>query len=56
MKNAYECREKFNRDGQLVERERLYGGILIWGVVALAAILTGKALVSVPGSFWELFK
>lgn len=55
MKNAYEYREEFSLDGKrLVKRERTVGGIVVWGFVAVIAILSGYALF--PASFWAFFK
>jgi len=55
MKNAYECREEFTPDGKrLVKRERAIGGIVVWGFVAVIAMLSGYAFI--PTSFWTFFK
>ena len=51
MKNAYECKEEFSRNGKCLKRERAIGPI-----VALTAFLTGKALVNLPPSFWGFFR
>jgi hypothetical protein len=56
LRNAYECREEFGRDGKCSKRERTIGPIVIWGIVALVALVMGKGLVSIPPSFWDLFK
>ena len=54
MRNAYECEERFGRDGQCVERKRLVGPCVPWMIVALAAIIAGQAFI--PLSFWQIFK
>jgi hypothetical protein len=55
MGNAYQCREEYSSDGKrLVKRERTVGSVVIWGIVALAAILTGYAFI--PSTFWTLLK
>lgn len=53
VKNAYECKEKYNRDGQCLTRERVVGPIVVWAVVALAALFLGRAM---PTSFWQFLK
>lgn len=59
MKNAYEFREHYGRDGKCTLRERVVGPIVPWCIVAvvvvLASVLTGKAL-TIPSTFWQLFK
>ena len=32
------------------------GLIVPWSIVALVALFAGKAIISIPPSFWELFK
>jgi hypothetical protein len=56
MKNAYECKEEFSRNGKCLKRERAIGPIVVWAIVALTAFLTGKALVNLPPSFWGFFR
>ncbi|HME59184.1 MAG TPA: hypothetical protein VKF63_12655 [Terracidiphilus sp.] len=55
MKNAYEVKEYYNRDGRCLRRERAIGPIVIWALVALAAIIAGQSL-NVPASLVHLFK
>ena len=55
MRNAYESEEKFTPDGKCVERRRAIGPIVPWSIVALAALVAGKALVNLPPSFWDFF-
>lgn len=55
MKNAYEHREYFGRDGRCTLRERSIGPIVPWCIVALVAILMGKAL-TLPSGFWQFLK
>jgi hypothetical protein len=56
MGNAYECIEKFDKEGRIRQRHRSIGGITVLGLVALAAVLLGRAAVNIPPSFWEFFK
>jgi hypothetical protein len=56
MKNAFEYELELNPRGRTVKRRVVVGGVVVWGVVALAAITMGKALVSLPPSFWDFFK
>jgi hypothetical protein len=52
MRNAYEMEEEFSPDGRrLVRRKWVWDQSWLGPVVALVALLTGKALVSLP-SFW----
>lgn len=55
MKNAYECKEKFSRDGKCLERERAIGPIVVWAIVILVAMATGQ-LLNLPAVFLHLFK
>jgi hypothetical protein len=55
MKNAFEFRERFSQDGKCTLRERFIGPIVPWCIVALVALLAGKAL-NIPSTFWQLFK
>jgi len=55
MRNAYEIRETYSREGKLLSRERHIGPIVVWAIVALASLLSGKAIVSIPASFWRVF-
>ena len=51
---AYQCKEEFTPDGKrLVRRERVVGGIVIWGIVAIIAIASGYAFL--PPAFWNSF-
>jgi hypothetical protein len=61
VRNAYECKEEFTQDGKrLVRRERIFGGNLVVGAIALGALITALILVStghaaaVPISLGEL--
>jgi hypothetical protein len=56
MKNAYEVREEFSRDGKCLKRERNLGPIVAWAIVALVALISGRAVIQFPPSFWEFFK
>lgn len=47
--NVYESIEERGPDGKW-KKERRIGGIAIWGMVALAAIITGYTL---PAAFWS---
>jgi len=42
MRNAYEIRETYSREGKCLRRERAIGPIVPWAIVALATLLTGK--------------
>lgn len=55
MKNAYECREQFSREGKYLRRERAIGPIVVWAIVVLIAMATGQ-LLNIPSAFWHLFK
>lgn len=54
MKNAYECKEEYGRDGRCIRRERAIGPIVPWSVVVLVALLMGKAF-DLPSVFWHMF-
>ena len=56
MQKAWERKRKFNKDGQCIEDEWSIGAIVPWGIVALAAVLLGKALVNLPAGFWDFLK
>jgi hypothetical protein len=56
VRNLYESKEKFGRDGRCTERERAVGPIVAWMVVAIIGLLTRQALVGLPPTFWEFFK
>lgn len=53
MKNAYELEEEYNNDGKCRKRKRIVGPIVVWGLVAILALLLGQAL---PSGFWQVFK
>lgn len=57
MKNAFEFREHYGRDGTCTLRERVVGPIVPWCLVAilvvLASTITGHPLALSP-SFWQL--
>ena len=55
MKNAYECKEQFSREGKCLKRERAIGPIVVWAIVVLIAMATGQ-LLNIPSVFWHLFK
>ena len=55
MKNAWESRETYSGKN-LTSRERVVGGIVVWGVVAIVALVLGRALVSIPPTFWDFLK
>ncbi|HEY1183095.1 MAG TPA: hypothetical protein VGE89_02855 [Bryobacteraceae bacterium] len=55
VKNAYECREEYGRDGKCLKRERAIGPIVAWMIVALVALIAGKAL-GLPTVFWQALK
>ena len=55
MKNAYECKERFNREGKCLSRERTVGPIVVWAIVVLIAMATGQ-LLNIPAVFWHLFR
>jgi hypothetical protein len=42
MKNAYEVKEQFGKDGKCLRRERAIGPIVVWAVVALAGLASGQ--------------
>jgi len=49
VRNAYELREDYGRDGKCTHRERNIGPIVPW------CIVTSKA-PAIPGTFWQLLK
>jgi len=55
MRNAYEIRETYSKEGKRLTRERSIGPIVPWAIVALATLLSGRAIVSVPASLWQFF-
>ncbi|MGO9228629.1 MAG: hypothetical protein ACLQKA_05370 [Bryobacteraceae bacterium] len=55
MKNAYELKEHFSKDGKCLSRERTIGPIVVWAIVAIIALVAGKAL-SLPTVFWHGFR
>ena len=55
MKNAYECKEQFSPDGKCLKRERIIGPIVPWMIVAILALLLGKA-IGLPVGLWGLLK
>lgn len=55
MRNAYECKEEYGRDGKCVRRERAIGAIVPWSIVAVLALLLGKAL-TLPNDLWQALK
>jgi hypothetical protein len=55
MKNAYEHREQFSVDGKCLKRERKIGPIVAWMIVAILALILGKA-IGVPFNFLTLLK
>jgi hypothetical protein len=54
VKNAYELKEFFNRDGKCLRRERAIGPIVVWAIVVLVALATGQ-LLNIPSAFWHFF-
>jgi len=56
VKNAFEYEIELSPRGKLLKRRVVVGGIVVWGLVALATIVMGRALISIPPSFWEFFK
>lgn len=55
MKNAYEVREQYGKDGKCIKRERIIGPIVVWAIVVLIAMAAGQ-LTYVPFQSWHLFK
>jgi hypothetical protein len=43
MKNALELRVEYGRDGKPLRKEWSIGAIVVWGIVAIVAMLTGYA-------------
>jgi len=54
MKNAFEFKEEFSRDGKCLKRERAIGPIVVWAIVVLVAMATGQ-LLNIPSACWHLF-
>ena len=45
MRNAFECKEEYTPDGKrLVRRERIFGGNIVVGAIALVFLLTAVIL------------
>lgn len=55
VKNAYEVREQYGKDGKCIKRERIIGPIVVWAIVVLIAMAAGQ-LTYVPFQSWHLFK
>jgi hypothetical protein len=53
MQRAYERKRKYDATGQCREDEQSIGQIVVWGLVAIVALLAGKALVNLPPNFWD---
>jgi hypothetical protein len=56
MQSAYEYSEEFGKDGKCLKRKWVVGAIVPWTIVALVALFAGRAIVSIPPSFWEFLK
>jgi hypothetical protein len=54
MHKAFEYEVERNRDGKWVRKKWSLGPIVVWALITLAALLSGKALVSIPPGFWSL--
>jgi hypothetical protein len=55
VKNAYEWKEHYGKDGKCISRERAVGPIVPWSIVVLAGMLLGQVF-KIPSGFWQLFK
>lgn len=53
MKNAYECKEQFSKDGKCIKRERAIGPIVVWAIVVLIGMVTG---LNIPAALGNLFR
>jgi hypothetical protein len=57
VRNAYECKEEFGRDGKCVSRQRAIGPVVVWGLVTIVSLAMGRALVNLPPpSFWDFIR
>jgi hypothetical protein len=59
MKNAYECKEQYTREGKCIKREWAIGPIVPWSIVALVGIIAGAVAghaLNIPAEFWHLLK
>ena len=54
MKNAYECKETYSRDGKCVRRERAIGPIVVLAIILIIAMLTGTPVVGM--NVWQWLK
>ena len=52
MRNAYECREHYNKDGKCIKRERTIGGIVVFAFVVVVAIISGYS-PAIPSTVWQ---
>lgn len=51
LNNAIEVETRYNRDGKCIRRRWSIGGVVIWGIVMLVAILVGDAVI--PHGVWK---
>jgi len=56
MKNAFESKTEYGRNGHPTKREWSIGPIVVWAIVAILTLLTGGVLVNVPPFLWPHFK
>ena len=56
MEKAFERKRTFNQKGRCTEDEVSIGAIVPWAIVAIIALLAGKALVDIPSTVLKLFK
>jgi hypothetical protein len=54
LKNAFEFEATYSRDGKCLKRRWTIGGVVIWGIVTLAGIRIGHAVI--PHAFWNWLK
>ena len=56
MNSAYECSVKFDKDGKLRERRRSIGGIVVWAIVVLVIVYSGRSIATVPPALWGMLR
>lgn len=54
MKNAFEYEVELSPRGKLLKRRIVVGGIVVWGLVVMAAMAIGQVVI--PAPFWDLLK
>jgi len=56
MRNAFESRIEYTKEGKPVKKELAVGAIVPWSIVLIIALLVGKVVVNVPSVAWQFWK